>query len=383
MLQNKVSIGIFEKLAALCPQAIAQINNALFFIAIDLHDHPASLEKLGRVVHWQNLHNRDYRRSVQLVVTGNGQVGLIADPNAGMGGGFAGRFLDDVANEGLRLEAELGAAGPPDGAPQFQRLKFYKPILTQYEDQLNGLKTRVYSQFYPEGTNTIFRLDGIGKKDFTRFGVSADGAFHAALHLAFYRCFGKVPTVGNFISLRAVQFGEIFRYNATTAEMQQFVTAPSAARLLAALNAHKSLIKQIKQGDDPLYQCEMLLVTLFNRYQIGPASCLSFIGLLSLFIEDFNRRFMSPDMWVSHILEFPTVAMTGRPGVKLSFLAKPALAGHYMLYDHHTMICFVGNTGRISYSGQEAKFAAVLRDSLCELRAMLESHGEQTSSTAK
>ncbi len=382
VMPNKETIPLFDKLAERCPHTIQQLNHALFFVAIDIHDQPQSLEKLGRVVHGQNFSNRDYRRSMQLVVTGNGYAGLVGDPNAGIGGGFSGRFLDELAKSCRALEGQLPAAPDPAVAPLFQRLTFNREILSIYQDQLTNLRNKVLSQFYAEGFDSVFRLEGIGKKDFARFAVSTDGIFHAALHLAFKRCFGKIPYVGNFIGLRVLQHGEIFRANATTPEMKKFVNNPNIENLHTALNAHKAVIKKIKQGEDEFYQCEMLLVTLFNRYEIGPVPCLLFIGLLGIFIEDFNRRFMSPDMWVSHIPEFPGVALTGRPGVKLSFLEKPAMAGHYTLFDHHTTICFVGNPGAISYYGQEAKFAAALRDALCELRQMLVSQGGQLSPQA-
>jgi hypothetical protein len=79
-------------------------------------------------------------------------------------------------------------------------------------------------------------------------------------------------------------------------------------------------------------------------------------------------------MWVSHIMEYPGLTLTGRPGIKMSYLDGPSLAGHYLIFDHHMMICFVTNPGGNSYAGQERRFAAELQRSLQTLRQLLDQH---------
>lgn len=383
-IHDKTTVALRSELATQSPQTMAQLDNALFLVALDLHDRPQSWERLGRAVHGQNFHNRDFRRSMQLIVTGNGQAGITGDPNAGIGGGFVAKFLDELAKDCRTLEPELDMPLDPAAATEklFDRLCFNLEITPQRQKQLARLQQKVCAQFYAEDVRTIFRLDGPGKKEFGRLKASADGAFHAALHLAFARCFKKVPEIGNFIGLRSVQHGEIYRYNSTTAEMKRFAENPSATTLAAALQEHKVLIKKIKQADDELYQCQMLLVTLHFRYELGVLGCLALMLLLSLCIPNFTRRFVNQDMWVSHIPEFPGVALTGRPGVRLAFLQKPCLAGHYMIFDHHTMICFVTNPGAPSYYGHEAQLAATLRDALNEIHDLLKSQVGQTASAA-
>lgn len=378
-IHNKATVALIDELTRKSPQTMEQLNNGLFFVALDIHDKPQSWEKLGRTIHRQNFHNRDFRRSMQIIVAGNGQAGITGDPNAGIGGGFVAKFLDELARDCRSLEPELSQPPSIDGS-LFQRLSFDFENSAAQTEQLAVLNKQVYSQFYDDSCDSIFRIDGSGKKEYAQLKVSADGAFHAALHLAFKRCFDKIPEIGNFIGLRSVQHGEIYRYNSTTPEMKKFVAAPSANNLAAALAEHKVLIKKIKQADDELYQCQMLLVTLYFRYEISTLGCLFLLILLSLFIKNFSRRFVNQDMWVSHIPEFPGVALTGRPGVKLAFLQKPCFAGHYMIFDHHTTICFVTNPGRPSYYGVEATFAATLRDSLQEVLSILKSQGSRPSS---
>ena len=380
-VHDKTTVALLAELTRKAPQTMEQLNNGLFLLALDIHDRPQSWEKLGRTIHRQNFHNRDFRRSMQIIVAGNGQAGITGDPNAGIGGGFVARFLDELARSSQSLEPELAQA-PALADKLFHRLCFDFECSPAQKEQLAALNKQIYSQFYDDDIDTIFRIEGSGKQEYAQLKVSADAAFHAALHLAFKRCFAKIPEIGNFIGLRSVQHGEIYRYNSTTPQMKNFAAAPSAQNLAAALEEHKTLIKRIKQADDELYQCQMLLVTLYFRYEISTFGCLFLLILLSLFIKNFSRRFVNQDMWVSHIPEFPGVALTGRPGVKLAFLQKPCFAGHYMIFDHHTTICFVTNPGRPSYYGVEAKFAATLRDSLYEVMNLLKSQRSHTDSPA-
>ena len=378
-IHNKQTIALLDELRSKSQSTMEQLDNALFLVAIDVHDRPQSWEKIGRTIHRQNFHNRDFRRSMQIIVAGNGQAGITGDPNAGIGGGFVAKFLDELAKDCQALESALQEPVAPK-ENLFQRLRFDSADSADSparQEKLAALNKQVYSQFYDDDCNTIFRIDNLGKKEFGKLKVSADAAIHAALHLAFKRCFNRIPDIGNFIGLRSVQHGEIYRYNSTTPQMKQFATETSAAALSAALEEHKVLIKRIKQADDELYQCQMLLVTLYFRYEISTLGCIALLILLSLFVSNFNRRFVNQDMWVSHIPEFPGVALTGRPGVKLAFLQKPCFAGHYMIFDHHTMICFVTNPGRPSHYGHEARFAAALRDALTEVHSILKSQSDK------
>ncbi len=383
VFHNKKSAVLLEKLLPKSQAELTVMDNSLFFIAIDINERPATLEKLSRTIHRQNFHSRDYRRSMQIVVTGNGQAGVIGDPSAGIGGGFVARFLDELKNECQGLAGEALDSPGRSGEPLYRRLALQSDQLPRYRAQLAALRRQVESQLYADDHDTVFRLEGVGKKDFARFAVSTDGVFHAGLHLAFKRCFGKTPNIGNFIGLRSIQHGEIYRYNSSTAEMTKFADSPNAETLSAALQAHKDLIKKTKQGTDAFYQMQMLLVTLYFRYEIGTFCFISLLVLLSLCIPNYTRRVMNQDMWVSHIPEYPGISLTGRPGVKLGFLKAPSLGGHYMIFDHHTMICFVSNPGHPSYYGQEPKFASALKDALTEILHILSRHSSHPASPAQ
>lgn len=323
VFHNKKSVNLLNKLCDKSQQDLEIINNGLFFLAIDTRERPPTLEKLSRTIHRQNFHNRDYRRSMQIVVLGNGQVGVIGDPSAGIGGGFVGRFLDELKNGCEELAAEAVVMAPLSGETLFSRLALHSDQVPRYQAQLAALRRQAEAPLYPDDHDTVFRLVGVGKKNFSQYAVSLDGVFHAALHLAFKNCFSKMPVVGNFIGLRSIQHGEIYRYSASTPEMTKFATTPTAETLKNALQAHKDLIKKNKKGTDPFYQIQMLLITMYFRYEIGSFCFVSILILLSIAIEKYTRSVTSQDMWVSHIPEFSGVSLTGRPGVRLSFLKRP------------------------------------------------------------
>jgi hypothetical protein len=369
-LQNKSSVSLLAQLAARSPSAIRDLNRALFLIALDLDDSPQTLEGIGRSVLLKNYASRDYRRSMQIVVTASGQAGVITDPFAGIGGTLSARFVDELARSGRSPGGEPVRPGAEPAARAFVRLDLDTGLLSGKRRALAANEEELRSHSYPDGSETVFRLEGFGRKDFALLSASADGAFHAAFSLAFLRCFGRIPEVGNFINLRTLQHGDISRYNATTPELRSFVEAPDAASLAAALAAHKELIKRAKAGTDALYQLKKLMI-LFNRGDLGMLAVVSLMLLLMIFIRGFERRFLREDVLASNIPALPGVALTGRPGVRLSFLARPSLGGHYMMFDHHIVLCFVSNPGRSSYCGKEALFAAGLRESLAQVKQLL------------
>jgi hypothetical protein len=368
VVQNNKSAFLLSKLNDVSMEAI---NNALFFLAIDIHDSPKTLEEFGRVIHIKNFHNRDYRRSMQIVVTGNGKAGIIIDTTAGIGGTLSAHFASELAKDADFSEKELTDPVQPPLQERFLRLDFNTDALSLHELHVESFIKKVKAQSYDNSRNTVYRIASIGKKDFTNYDISADGVFHAALHLAFQRYFGKVPSVGNFINLRSVQHGDIFRYCSTTAEMIDFANDPNLENLKNAVRVHNELIKNIKSGADYFYQCFMTLGTMYHRHELSLASIAIFFLILQIFIKDFKRRFVNPDIWASHIPEFSGLAFSGRPGVKLDFLWKPSMAGHYMLFDNYTMICFLSNSGSKSYYGKERQFAAALRQCLHEIKAMI------------
>jgi hypothetical protein len=370
--QDRRVAALYAALHKDCPQTLEAINNALFWVSLDLDDRPDTLDRLCRTVHVSNYRYRDYRRSLQLVITGNGRAGIICDPNFGTGGAPMAYFTSEVEKACTKLDRHLLEPAGPPVVKYYEPLEFKTAVLTRQAKQLRKVEDAIQAKRYPEDAELLFRFADIKKRDFVRLGISVDGAMQLSIHQAFSRCFGQVPNVGSFISLHSIRHADISRYNATTPQVREFISRPSAATARAALEAHKQLIKQNKSGEEEVYQFGKKTMSLFVHHELRAIHLMLLFLILYVFIKDFKRRLLNQDVWVSSIPPLPGVAATGRAGVKLSFLAKPSLAGHYMQCEDHLLLCFLSNPGQPTYCGQEKRFADAIHASLRELLQLLD-----------
>jgi hypothetical protein len=197
-------------------------------------------------------------------------------------------------------------------------------------------------------------------------GRSVDAAFHAALALAWKRSRGYVPTVGNFINLRSVKHGDIWRYDASTDEMLKFVLEPNLQNYKLAENAHIKLIKEQKSAKDEFYLGAMSLKKLVNDGHVRFSGFVTLVSIMSIFVRGFGRRFLNPDLWVSCIPSFPGVKVAGRGGAMMSYLAKTSSGGHYMIFEDHVLVCIMNPKGG-KWLGTEEAFAREIGTCLGEV----------------
>lgn len=369
-LHNKKSNRLFQLLKGENAQTFDQLNKALFFLGIDIHDQPQSLDRTLRSIHVENYHNRDNRRSMQIIVTGNGRAAVVVNPHAGIGGSFSTRLASDLFKHCQVLAAS--SAVPISPLPVlFRQLEFRQNSLARAQKELSEVEAEVQKQIYPRNTVTAHKIERVGKADFAPYKLSADGVFHCALHLAYKRCFGHAPQVGNFINLRNVMHGDIWRYNSTSPEMLDFVKTPSLHTLEKAASAHKNLVKEHKKADDPFYLIALNLMRLICEGDIPFSAFIALMLTTPLFVKDFFRRFINPHLWVSHIPELEGVEITGRASVRFAYLDKNSLGGHYMIFDDHIHFCFLGSVKDNQKYGLESGFADTLQACLCEIKQMV------------
>lgn len=367
--QNEISIKLFNEVEKSSPDSVKAINEALFFLAIDIHHCPQSLDNLGRTLHIQNFHNRDFRHTMQIVVTANGLVSLIVDPIVGLGGTISTHFLDLLNKE---CEALGNISAESNENPNFERLKFNQALLVEHREAIFELESEIKAHIYPQGYDSVFRLEDIGTKNFSACGVSADAAFHAALSLAYKRLFGRAPTVCNFINLRSSKFGGFFRYNSVTPELENFIDKPNATTFGAFMQAHKSLVKHVKSGHDSVYLLSNLLYSAVNHNEISEKSSIRFIKMLNKFIPGFSEKNYTQNIWASNIRPFSGFAYAGRPGV-LDERHHQELGGHYIMFSHHMILCFISQFGPKTLCGQERILASTIRTCLKEIEKIANS----------
>jgi hypothetical protein len=335
-------------------ESIKTIDEAIFLIAIDMIGYPADENDAAQDIHIRNNHNRDYRKSLQLVVLENGFSGATFNFFAGVEGVLAAKFASWIHSHAKTIPPIVAAKKQNKYSKlNFDKIDFEKLPLAQLR-----AKVAEYACDFP----LIKKIDAIGKDGIKRLNVSPDAFFHAAAHLAYYERFKKIPSVHNLADIRGIKFGSITRYLSTIGEMVEFLEHQTKPALLNACRAHKEKISAIKSGDNPIHYAYYYLYTA-----IGFKPLLA-IMLFRLFVPDLFTKHISPDIWASNIPALPGVYCQGRFGILFKFARDNCLAGHYLLFPDHIKICFLSNKKSFLESWQ---FDQALNDAMIKLKQIL------------
>ena len=152
--------------------------------------------------------------------------------------------------------------------------------------------------------------------------------------------------------------------------MKAFLQQPGRETLRAAINAHRLLVKEQKTAGDALYHIAMMMLKLVSEFRLPFVSVPALVMIMSFFIRDFSHRFLLLDVWASQIPAKPGLEIAGRGSVRLSFLPRDAMAGHYLIYEDCIRICFLrGLRGKGDGAGGAA-FARELERCLHEVSAL-------------
>jgi len=335
-------------------ESIRTIDEAIFLIAIDNGEAPADENEAGQHLHIRNHRNRDYRKSIQLVVMKNGFSGITVNFFSGIEGMLAVKFASFIHSYAKNIP-EIVATKNHDSVStlEFETIDFSKLPLAE----LKG-KIAKYSCNFP----LIKTIDALGKDGIKQLKVSPDAFFHAAAHLAYYDRFKKIPSMHNLIDMRGIKFGSISRYLSTTDELAQFLENQTKPALLAAFDAHKRKIDVIRSGDNPMhYAYYYLFATVTAKSALG-------VAIFRLFVPDLFTKHVSPDIWGSNIPALPGIYCVGRFGVFFKAARKNCLAGHYLLFPDHIRVCFPSNEESFLKSWQ---FDQALKDAILKLKRIL------------
>ncbi len=349
---SKPSAGIFH--ADKLDDSIRIIDEAIFLLALDSVNAPADENQAAQHLHIGNYHNRDYRKSLQIVVLENGFSGATINFFAGIEGVPAARFASWISLHARNLPQLIAETTD------------YEPCKLEFEtidfDSVPVAEMRAKLTRYSCDLPLIRKIDGIGKQRIKDLNVSPDAFFHAAAHLAYYAEFKRIPSVHNFVDMRGIKFGSITRYLSTTDEMVQFLEKPSKLALLEAFDAHRKAVGAVKSGDYPLHYAYYYLYT-----SVGIKPVLA-IALFKLFVPDILIKHVSPDIWASNIPALDGIYCVGRFGMFFKLARRNCLAGHYMLFDDHIKTCFLSN--EIDFI-ESWPFHRALEGAMLQLRQML------------
>ncbi len=367
-VNNRITIPIFARVQKENPHSMAILDNAAFAVSIDIDDSPTSENEVLHVVHKKNYSNRDHRRSMYAVVTGNARAGITVNPWCGIGGTFSAKLCSELHKSCIELQKEFPDPQPKPEPVRFEKVELDTSFLSEEEvAKVHDSISAVTQHGFFSGDKIVHKIEGIGVNAFKSRGLGADAAFHCGLHLAYQKSFSKCPIVGNFINLRNVRYGDIWRYCATTSEMKDFVHNPNPDTLFRAIEAHNLEIKRQKQAQDEIYLGTLTMIRALSDGTLGMFGLRSLVLVLSAFCANFLRRFFMQDVWVSHIPQQTGFELAGRYGVNLSFLPKGGIAGHYTLFNNHLYLCLMSSLkGGRSYHEQK-RFIGRLEQALKEI----------------
>lgn len=359
---NKKSITLSEKLIRNFTATRTIIDQALFHISIDIDDDDSDLERNFRTIHCKNYRNRDYRKSMQIVVTKGCYAGVIVNPHAGIGGTLSARFVSELYATCKELE-QINI--------DFNRNLSHKKInvchlpctatLTSKQKKLvEYIEKQICNKIYPDHFPSLVEVCSRGSVFFKKFGLNPNGIFVALVHQAYYECFNKLPFVGNFINLRNIKHGDIWRYNATNQAMHEFAKYPSLDNLHRAVQSYRTHIKEQKNGTDEYFHGVSSMMRLVGERELSFKSVLPLLFFLKISISNFTEKFIDPHLWISQIPTYPGLAAAGRAMVTLDYIGKNHLAGHFLVFSESIQICLIGNSTK--NLDRQTEFANILKD---------------------
>jgi hypothetical protein len=165
--------------------SIRTIDEAIFLLAIDNGNVPADENEAAQDLHIRCHHNRDYRKSLQVVVLENGFSGATINFFAEIEGVFAARFASWVGSYASNMPQIVAEETSDDPVRlEFETIDFDEFPLRKIRDKIAR---------YSCGLPLIKRIDAIGRNGIKQLNVSPDAFFHAAAHLAYYESSTEFP----------------------------------------------------------------------------------------------------------------------------------------------------------------------------------------------
>jgi hypothetical protein len=310
-------------------ESIKAIDEAIFLLGIDTIERPTDENEASQNLHVRNNYNRDYRKSLQLVVLESGFSGATFNLFAEVEGVLAAKFSCWINSYAKNIPYVIAVNKPN----RYAKLEFETIDFGKYP--LGKMKRKIAK--YTCNLPLIKKIDAIGRDGIKKLNVSPDAFFHAAAHLAYFERFKKIPSMHNLVDMRGIKFGSITRYLSTTDELIAFLENQTKTALLNAFDAHKEKVRVVKSGDNPIHYVYYYLYTT-----MGLKPMLAII-VFRVFVPDLFTKHISPDIWASNIPASPGIYCVGRFGMFFKAARKNCLAGHYLLFADHIKTCFLSN----------------------------------------
>lgn len=237
--------------------ALKALHDSAFVVCLDDEVRPCGIQALGRALRLENIHNRYLDKSVQCIVFGNAQAGLLCDHGAM--DGVDAIHLAEAISQGLQPSECAEEKATENTAHDAG----HTPIAWRVVDYIipAGLLAKIQSASKPNA------LQGNRKSvcaEWTEFDRAyfhckshpADSVIQLAIALSFFRCTGKHPSVFEPVSLAHLQGGRLDFISPVSGHSRDFVHAIAAnasrgqlrTHLAAAVAVQRTRISRAKHG---------------------------------------------------------------------------------------------------------------------------------------
>ena len=228
-------------------RAIETVEKSLFVLCLDrcglMND-----EDLSRDILYGDPGNRWFDKSLQLIVSENGRIGINFE-HSRRDGTPMGRFVRHICN-GTRQDGLVSGEAPV--------AEEVTPVAgSELKDTVTYAKREAF-RLFSKTCFSLLRFNDFGKDRIKELGVSPDGFLQTALFLAQKRAWGSVRSAFESVMLRQFQQGRtegMRPFNEGTKQFLQLMEkqgsscSECAEVLRRALNLHKNRISQCMNGE--------------------------------------------------------------------------------------------------------------------------------------
>lgn len=228
-------------------RAVESVEKSLFVLCLD-RSGPMSDEALSKEILCGAPGNRWFDKSLQLIVLGNGRIGINFE-HSRRDGTPMGRFVRYICHGTKRDSLASGEAPPAE--------EITPEAGSDLQETVTDAKQKA-SSLFRKTCFSLIRFGDFGRDRIKELGVSPDGFLQTSLFLAQKRAWGNVRSVFESVMLRQFRQGRtegLRPYNDGTKEFLDLMAKKNsdrsecAAALRNALNTHKSRISQCMNGE--------------------------------------------------------------------------------------------------------------------------------------
>lgn len=228
-------------------RAVESVEKSLFVLCLDPSESKSD-EALSKDILCGTPGSRWFDKSLQLIVLGNGRVGVNFE-HSRRDGTPMGRFVRYICDGTKRNGLVSGEAPPAE--------EITPEAGSDLQEAVTDAKQKA-SSLFGKTCFSLIRFGDFGKDRIKGLGVSPDGFLQTSLFLAQKRAWGKVRSAFESVMLRQFRHGRtegLRPFNDGTQEFLELMAEKNSSRsecaaaLRNALNTHKIRISQCMNGE--------------------------------------------------------------------------------------------------------------------------------------